>query len=114
MADIEPSSAQQALPPDLRFLKWLVTGLTAVLVLGLITIIALLVIRLPGALPPPPLPEALRLPEGARAAALTQGRNWVAVVTEDDRILIFDRAGALIQEVRILQPQAGSPPAQQR
>lgn len=101
--DIERPSAPAALPPDLRFLKWLVTGLTAVLVIGLITIIALLVIRLPGALPPPALPDALTLPAGTRPAAVTQGRGWVAIVTEDDRILIYDRAGRLTQEVAVQQ-----------
>lgn len=103
MADIERSPAPDRLPPELRFLKWLVTGLTAVLVIGVITIIALLVIRLPAATHPLPLPEAIRLPEGARAAAVTQGRGWLAVVTEDDRILIFDQSGALTQEVKIQQ-----------
>lgn len=92
-----------ALPPDLRLLKHLVTGLTAVLVIGLITIIALLVIRLPAALEPPlPLPETILLPQGARPYAVTQGRSWVAVITDDDRILIYDpRSGALMQETRI-------------
>jgi hypothetical protein len=42
------------------------------------------------------------LPEGARALAFTQGRDWYAVVTERDEILIFDRAtGALRQRVAI-------------
>ncbi|HHX89647.1 MAG TPA: hypothetical protein GX700_07725, partial [Paracoccus sp.] len=34
------------LPPDLRFLKLLVTTLAGVMILGLVTIVALLVIRL--------------------------------------------------------------------
>jgi Flp pilus assembly protein protease CpaA len=98
---MEQSPAPEGLPPSLRFLKLLVTTLTATLIIGLITIIALLVIRLPGRVEPVALPEMLELPEGARPAAITQGRGWIAVVTEDDRILIFDRDGRIKQEVRV-------------
>lgn len=79
------------------------TVLTAVMIVGLVTIVALLVIRLqapgPAALA---LPDMVELPEGARALAFTQGRDWYAVVTEGNEILIFDRAtGALRQRVEI-------------
>ena len=98
-----PQSGGDALPPDLRFLKRLVTVLAGTMIAGLITIIALLVIRFPQAIGPrPALPETIVLPEGATAEAVTMGRGWVAVVTEEDEILIFDRAtGALTQTVEI-------------
>ncbi len=88
---------------NLRFLRILVTVLTAVMIVGLVTIVALLVIRLQtpatGTLA---LPEAIALPDGARALAFTQGRDWYAVVTDGDEILIFDRTtGALRQRVTI-------------
>ncbi len=84
----------------LRFLKWLVTVLTATMILGVLTIVVLLVIRLQT--PAVALPGEIVLPDGAVATAFTQGEGWFAVVTSDDRILIFDRAGgALIQEVAI-------------
>jgi hypothetical protein len=81
----------------------LVTVLTAVMILGVVAIVALLVIRLQAPAPAtPPLPEALALPEGATARAVTQGTDWVAVVTDADEILIFDRGtGALRQRVVI-------------
>lgn len=87
----------------LRWLRGLVTALTAVMILGILAVVALLVIRLPdvSALAAPPLPDALRLPAGAEPLAVTQGRGWFAVVTEDDRILIFGADGALRQEVRV-------------
>lgn len=92
----------EALPPSLRFLKLLVTLLTATMILGLIAIVALLVTRLPRGEAPLPLPNAITLPGGARATAFTQGADWYAVVTQEDEILIFDRAtGALRQTVRI-------------
>lgn len=88
-------------PGLVRYLRRLVTVLTVTMVGGLIVLIALIVIRLQ-APPPLGLPERLVLPEGARATAFTQGRGWIAVVTEDDRILIYDRAsGALRQTVEI-------------
>ena len=91
----------QGLPPGLRFLKTLVIVLMVSMIAGVITIVALLVTRLQGggALP---LPESITLPDGARVQAVTAGADWYAVVTTDNRILIFDRlTGALQQEVTI-------------
>jgi hypothetical protein len=81
----------------------LVTILTAVMILGVVAIVALLVIRLqPPAPASLPMPETIVLPEGATARAVTQGTDWYAVVTDADEILIFDRAtGALRQRVAI-------------
>ena len=87
---------------QLRYLKGLVTVLTATMILGLLTILTLLVIRLQAPLPAG-LPEAIRLPDGTRPVAFTQGDGWVAVVTRDDRILIYDQRGRMIQEVRVGQ-----------
>jgi hypothetical protein len=88
------------LPPGLRFLKWLVIVLAISMIAGVITIVALLVTRLQGGALP--LPEAITLPDGAKAQAVTAGDDWYAVVTTDNRILIFDRlTGDLRQEVTI-------------
>jgi hypothetical protein len=95
-----PGPGTAPLPPDLRFLKLLVTGLTATMILGLLTIIGLLVIRLPGGAPA--LPGQVALPEGETARAVTFGRGWIAVVTEGDEILILDAGtGALRQRLSI-------------
>ena len=71
--------------------------------MGLITIIALIVIRFPAAMNArPALPATITLPAGAKAGAVTLGRGWVAVVTDMDDILIFDaKTGALTQTVQI-------------
>ena len=90
----------QTLPGSLRFLKILVTVLTATMILGVLAIIALLVIRLQTPARPV-LPETLVLPDGAEAAAVTFGQGWTAVVTTDDRILIFAPDGTLKQTVVI-------------
>ena len=87
-------------PANLRFLRRLVTTLTAVMILGVLVVIGLLVTRLRDA--GPVLPETVTLPEGARATAITQGSGWYAVVTEDQQILIFDRlTGQLRQSISI-------------
>jgi hypothetical protein len=85
------------LPPSLRLLRGLVIVLTAVMIAGVISVVALLVIRLPAATVT--VPPALPLPEGARAQAVTQGPGWWAVVTEDGRILLYDGGGAPLREI---------------
>ena len=63
---------------------------------ALITIVALLVIRLAPLARAPDLPEAIRLPPGESARAVTLGSDWIAVVTVDgdgqERIRVLDRA----------------------
>ncbi|MCZ4262412.1 DUF6476 family protein [Limimaricola sp. G21655-S1] len=90
------------IPPELRWLKWLVIALAGVMIAGFLVLIAAIVIRLDAE--PLPLPERIALPEGAEAMAFTQGRDWIAVVTTDDQVLIFGRDGALRQSVEI-EPQ---------
>lgn len=88
-------------PPRLRQLRRLVTLLTATLILGVITVVILLVIRL-GSLSDhaaPAVPPEITLPAGESARAVTLGQGWVAVVTVDgtgaERIRVLDaRTGA--------------------
>lgn len=100
-----------ALPPELRFLKILVTALAGTMIIGLITIVALFVIRLPKAPEPrPALPATLRMPAGLTAEAVTMGRGWVGVVASGDageEFLIFDSTtGTLRQRVPVSAGQA--------
>ena len=88
------------LPPDLRFLKALVTVLTAVMIVGLIAVVALLVTRL-SERPAPPVPAALALPDGAAPFAVTQAPGRWIVTTRDGRVLIFDGDGVLTGEVAL-------------
>ena len=96
-------AADPALPPSLRFLKWLVIVLTLTMIGGVITVVAVLVTRMPKAFiaPAPNLPDGVALPAGISAEAVTFGKGWIAVVTKDNRILIFGRDGTLRQEVAI-------------
>jgi hypothetical protein len=89
-------------PANIRFLRLLVTVLTAVMICGFLVLIALFVTRLGAARAPLALPDFIVLPDGTQAAAFTQGSDWYAVVTDGDEILIFDRAsGALRQTIAI-------------
>ncbi len=96
------------LPPEpahLRFLRRLVTVLTATMILGIIAIVALLIIRFTGETPAqsgPVLPDRITLPHGETATAVTAGPGWYAVVTDAQEILVFDReSGELRQRVPI-------------
>jgi len=91
----------EALPPSLRLLKWLVIVLTATMIVGVLTVVGLLVTRMPRIAPPLTMPAELTLPDGASAVAVTMGRDFIAVVTEDDRIMIFGPDGALRQEITL-------------
>ena len=88
----------------MRWLKWLVMTLTLSLIGGVLTVVWLLVTRLPMPGAHPSVPPALQMPAGATAAAVTMGTGWVAVVTTDNRILVFGSDGRLWQEIAVKAP----------
>lgn len=82
-------------------LRRLVTGLTAVMIVGFIVLIGFLVTRFPDTRGVS-VPAKITLPDGTVPVAYTQTRDWLAVVTGADRILIFDRASMeLIRTIEI-------------
>ncbi len=103
-----PIPEQLPEPANLRFLRRLVTTLMVVMIGGLLVIVALFVIRFSSPVKPVglALPDNITLPDGVSAQGFTVGRTWYAVVTDDDTILIFDRAsGDLRQTIDIIQAQ---------
>ena len=84
-----------------RYLRLLVTILTGTMIAGVLVVIFLLVTRFTGQ--PPALPERLSLPDGTQARAFTQGPDWFAVVTEDDRILIYDRVTGRLKQTVVVE-----------
>ena len=93
-------------PASLRFLRRLVTVLTGVMILAMVILIGLFLTRFPAPSTTPALPTNLEMPEGATAQAVTFGTGWTAVVTQDDRILIFSSdSGALRQEIDVDMPE---------
>ncbi len=106
--DSDPDPDMRAsLPGTILFLRRLVGVLTAVMILGVVTVVVLLVIRLqsPGGAGMSGLrglPDMITLPEGTEATAFTVAPGWYGVVTGADEILIFDRqSGALRQRLQI-------------
>lgn len=77
------------------------TVLTLVMIGAVITITGLFVTRMPNFAAAPALPDSLTLPEGAQAVAVTLGTGWIAVVTQDQHILIFSPDGKLLQDIAI-------------
>ena len=76
--------------------------MTVTMIAGVITIVAVVVTRLQRPAPYPAIPEALALPPGTEAEAVTFGRGFVLVVTRDGRLLVLDRGtGTLRQTVTL-------------
>lgn len=75
---------------------------------GVITVVWLLVTRMPSVMQTTPaatalsLPKGVVLPEGAKAEAITIGRDWFGVVTTDARMFIYNSDGSLRQEIALL------------
>ncbi len=88
---------------SLKFLRTLVTVLTAVMIAGFIVLIVFLVTRFPD-INGLGLPDRISLPAGTRALAFTQGDDWYAVVTDADQILIFDRIGGILRQTVDIVP----------
>ncbi|MDT8856716.1 DUF6476 family protein [Paracoccaceae bacterium Fryx2] len=109
---MDTAPATDGLAPTIRFLKWLVILLAVTMIVGVIMIVSLIVTRMPQTLRPEPapaaeitLPASVALPAGTEARAITQSADWIAVVTTDDRILIFTPdGGTLRQEIAITRP----------
>lgn len=106
---MEPSPQPALTPAHLVFLRRLVTALTATMIAGMIIIITLFVIRFSGekndrdTASDITLPDRINLPQGTTAIAFTQGPDWYAVVTSDNRILIFNRATGALQQSVVLE-----------
>jgi hypothetical protein len=86
----------------LKFLKVLVTLLTVTMIAGVVAIVVLIVIRYNQT--PPDFPEVLTLPPGTTPEAYTQTSRWYAIVTDDNRVLIYSRTTQkLVREITLEQ-----------
>jgi hypothetical protein len=75
------------------------------MIIGLLTIMVLLVIRLGGNVSSVPLPNGITLPDGTVATAFTRGPNWFAIVTDDDEILIYDAQNNDLRQTIKISPK---------
>ncbi|AOZ71075.1 hypothetical protein LPB142_13240 [Rhodobacter xanthinilyticus] len=90
--------------PEVRFLKLLVTALAVTMIAGLITIVALLVIRLPAQGRAPALPAAITLPEGVTALSVSFAEGRVVVLGQGGEVLLYSPEGALLGQTRLSAP----------
>ncbi len=78
------------LPPNLRFLRMLVTVLTAVMILGVITIVGLLVIRLGDSAQPILVhPEVFAIPDGVGTVGYSIVNGYTVIIGDDGVIRVF-------------------------
>ncbi|MEZ7813716.1 MAG: hypothetical protein ACI9O0_001268 [Paracoccaceae bacterium] len=97
----------EGLPPSLKILKGLVIALTLTMIIAVITVVWLLVTRMPSTLAQRSinLPQNIVLPVGEKAQSFTVGPNYLAIVTKNGSILIFSPDGKkLIKEVTLELP----------
>ena len=94
-----------ALPRDLRFLKTLVTVLTVAMIAGVITITALLVIRLnTGAAPVTVAPGDFELPDGVGVVGFSVVNGQTVIVGDDGVIRVYDSSSRdLSREIPIAE-----------
>ena len=95
--DDQPPNPNFQLPRNLRFLQRLVTLLTVSMILGILTIAALLAFKLRSE--NINFPQTLTLPDGTKPIAFTQTKDWYSVITETNKILIYKNDGTLIQSI---------------
>lgn len=72
------------------------------MILGFLVIVVLFVTKFSDAFRPK-LPEMITLPDGTAATAFTQGDDWYAVVTGDNKILIFNRKTGTLRQTIIVE-----------
>lgn len=106
----EPSLSKED-ERTLRFLRLLVLVLTATMIVGMVVLVVLFATRFPGSGKTQAdgidftLPDTLELPAGATVQAVTRGQGWWAIVTGDDRILIFDAATGVLRQAVDIAPR---------
>jgi hypothetical protein len=47
------------------------------------------------------MPAKIELPSSVSPVAYTQTKNWYAIITDQDEILIYDKAGNQIQKIKV-------------
>ena len=97
--DDQPPNADFQLPRNLRFLQRLVTLLTVSMILGILTIAALLAFKLRSE--NINFPQTLTLPDGTKPIAFTRTKDWYSIISETNEILIYKNDGTLIKSITI-------------
>ena len=85
--------------PTIMFLKRLVTVLAGVMIIGFVIIVSLFILNFRTS--KMPIPAKIELPSSVSPVAYTQTKNWYAIITDQDEILIYDKAGNQIQKIKV-------------
>lgn len=72
------------------------------MIVGLIVLIGLIVMRF-SAEGRVALPDEIVLPAGVHATAFTRGPDWLGVVTDNGRILIYEADGVTIRQEIVIE-----------
>lgn len=79
--------------------------MTTTMIIGFIIIVGLLIAKfnsLRGEISEPAFPDEIILPNGIQADAFTTTKDWFAIITNNDKILVYNRdSGKLIQQIVI-------------
>ena len=97
--DDQPPNANIQLPRNLRFLQRLVTLLTVSMIVGILTIAALLAFKLRSE--NINFPQTQTHPDGTKPKAFTQTKDWYSVITDKNEILIYKNDGTLIKSITV-------------
>ena len=97
--DDQPPNADFQLPRNLRFLHRLVTLLTISMIVGILSVAALLAFKLRSE--NINFPQTLILPDGTKPIAFTQTKDCYSIITEANEILIYKNDGTLIRSITV-------------
>ncbi|MDA9998887.1 DUF6476 family protein [Planktomarina temperata] len=100
MADQSEVPANPTEPANLRFLRRLVTTLTATMIVGLLAIFTVLVIRLQS--PVAIFPEIIALPEGTQVLSVSRTANELIVIDQNRKIYLLSLDGEKLLHMQAL------------
>ena len=92
-------------PKNLKFLRLLVIVLTITMICGIITLVLVIVIKMPNynntesmQLPAMQLPAEIILPDNMKVETFSIGSNHYLIVTKNDEVLIYDRRTNILEQ----------------
>ena len=100
MADQSEVPANPTEPANLRFLRRLVTTLTATMIVGLLAIFTVLVIRLQS--PVAIFPKITALPEGTQVISVSRSPRELIVIDQNRKIYLLSLDGEKLLHMQTL------------
>ena len=87
-------------PKNLKFLRLLVVVLTITMICGIITLVLVIVIKMPNYnnTESIQLPEEIILPDNMKVETFSIGSNHYLIVTKSDEVLIYDRRTNILEQ----------------